>query len=135
MQQRAQIGPTPEDVRWRPTGKELRCLRSLCGFDSRPPRQKFARLSSSGQDAASQRRDRGFESLQPYQCYERLECLEARQLQPRDRRPAGGIAQASLWGCRLVGQDAGLSNPRREFNPLHPYQFSGLKLSGAALDS
>ena len=41
-----------KDARWRPTGEVLRCLRSTGGFDSRPPRQSFMRLSSSGQDAA-----------------------------------------------------------------------------------
>ena len=35
-------------ARWRPIGKVLRCLRSLCGFDSRPPRHKFCPCRLAG---------------------------------------------------------------------------------------
>lgn len=53
---------SPRFARWRPIGKALRCLRSLCEFDSRSPRQELCPHRLTGKDTGfSNRRlwDRG----------------------------------------------------------------------------
>lgn len=51
--------------RWRPTGEVLRCLRSLCGFDSRSARQ-IMRCNSTGPEAAPSKRSGGIVTRAPY---------------------------------------------------------------------